>query len=216
MAEPRRLPRWLWPVGLAGVLVGGGLLAAAPLAATGPSYKNFRIPSESMEPTLRTREQFIARTSDFLPIERGGVYLVRKRDVVYAFRVIGVPGDMIELVGGKVRINNQLATYSGRAIAGLSGTCPGGKPAQVRREHLPGGAAHAIQLCQVSHGQDMPARTLPPGQYFLLGDNRGNAADSRYDGPDWGLGLVPESDFVGKAERIFVSSDSSRIGKEID
>lgn len=216
MSEARRLPRWLWPVGLVGVLVGGGLLTVTPFAATGPSYKNFRIPSESMEPTLRTREQFIARTSEFLPIERGGVYLVRKREVVYAFRVIGVPGDVVELVGGKVRINDQTADYSQSGIAGLSGTCPHGELAQVRREILPGGASHAIQLCPVNHGQDLPARKLPPGQYFLLGDNRGNAADSRFDDTDWGLGLVPESDFIGKAERIFVSSDSARIGQEID
>jgi signal peptidase I len=192
------------------------LLAAAPFAATGPSYKNFRIPSESMEPTLRTREQFIARTSEFLPIARGDVYLVRKRDVVFAYRVIGLPGDTVAMTSSKVVLNGQPATYASDSIAGAAGSCVSGERPQVRREHLPGGASHAIQLCQVSHGQDMAARKLPPGQYFLLGDNRGNAADSRYDGPDWGLGLVPEGDFVGKAERIFVSSDSSRIGKEID
>lgn len=216
MTEPRRLPRWLWPVGLAGVLVGGGLLAAAPFAATGPSYQNFRIPSESMEPTLRTREQFIVRTSEFLPIVRGGVYLVRKRDVVFAYRVIGLPGDTVAIINSKVVLNNQPANYADSALASAAGSCVSGERPQIRREVLPGGAAHAIQLCQVSHGQDMPARKLPPGQYFLLGDNRGNAADSRYDGRDWGLGLVPEGDFIGKAERILVSSDSARIGQEID
>ena len=216
MSEPRRLPRWLWPVGLAGVLGGGALLATGLLADTGPSYRNFVIPSESMEPTLRTREQFLARTSDFLPIERGAVYLVRKRGVVFAYRVIGLPGDTVAMASSKVVVNNQSATYSRDAITGTAGSCMSGERPQVRREQLPGGASHEIQLCEVSHGQDMDAMKIPVGHYFLLGDNRGNAADSRYSGPHWGLGLVPESDFVGKAERILVSRDSARIGKEID
>lgn len=214
MTEPRRLPRWLWPTGLAAVLLGGGLLASGLLAETGPSYKNFVIPSESMEPTLRAREQFIARTSDFLPIERGAVYLIRKGKAVHAFRVIGLPGDEVEITGGGVLIGDKAAWYSDDGTAGLTGTCRLNR-ALVRREHFPGGASHAIMACGDSFGRDQPAIRIPAGQYFLLGDNRSNAADSRFSG-DFGLGLVPEGDFVGKAERIFISSDSARIGKEID
>jgi signal peptidase I len=214
VSEPRRLPRWLFPVGLAGVLVGGGLLASGLLADTGPSYKNFVIPSESMEPTLRTGEQFVARTSDFLPIERGGIYLVRKGGAVHAYRVIGLPGDQVELTGSGVVLNSKAAAYDDKNISGLTGTChlPS---ARVRRETLPSGESHAILACGGGFGHDMPATKIPAGHYFLLGDNRANAADSRFSG-DVGLGLVPESDFVGKATRIFISSDSTRIGKEID
>lgn len=215
MSDARRLPRWLWPVGLAGVLGGGGLLASGLLAEPGPRYQNFVIPSESMEPTLRTREQFIVRTSDFLPIERGGVYLVRKRGVAFAYRVIGLPGDVIAITGSKLSINDAVAEYSGQGVAGLTGTCSFGA-ATVRREFLPGGTSHAIMGCSGNFGNDQPAVKIPAGHYFLLGDNRGNAADSRFTGPDWGLGMVPESDFVGKAERILLSRDSARIGKEID
>ena len=214
MSEARRLPRWLLPVGLAGVLVGGILLASGLVAETGPGYKNFRIPSASMEPTLRTGEQFIARTSDFLPIERGGVYLVRKKEATHVFRVIGLPGDEIEFIGGGVFLKDKAAYYSDERTSGLTGTCGKGPPI-IRREHLPGGASHAIMACNYSFGQDMPAVRIPAGHYFLLGDNRSNAADSRFAG-DFGLGLVPEGDFVGKAERVFVSSETARIGKEID
>jgi signal peptidase I len=211
VSEQRRLPRWLWPVGLAGALAGGGML----LAETGPTYKNFRIPSGSMEPTLRSGEQFIARTSDFLPIERGGVYIVRKRGVNFVFRVVGLPGDEIEIIGGGVFLKDKAAYYSDDGTKGLTGTCPKDRPV-IRREHLPGGASHAIMACNFSFGQDMPAMKIPAGHYFLLGDNRSNAADSRFNRPDLGLGLVPEADFVGRAERIFVSGDTSRIGQEID
>jgi signal peptidase I len=214
MAAPGRLPRWLWPVGLAAVLVGGGVLASGLLAETGPSFKNFRIPSASMEPTLRTGEQFIARTSDFLPIQRGAIYLVRKRSAVHAYRVIGLPGDIVEIKSDGVSLNKKAAAYDDKDIAGLTGTChlPS---AQVRRETLPSGESHAILVCGGGFGQDMPAIKIPADQYFLLGDNRANAADSRFTG-GFGLGFVPEGDFVGKAERIFISSDSARIGKEID
>ena len=214
MTEPRRLPRWLWPTGLAGALVGGGLLASALVAETGPSYKNFRIPSASMEPTLRTGEQFIARTSDFVPIVRGGVYLVRKRGVVHAYRVIGLPGDEVEITGSGVFLNNKAASYTEKDIAGLTGTCH--RPsAHVRRETLPSGESHAILVCDGGFGQNMPATKIPADHYFLLGDNRANAADSRFTG-DFGVGLVPAADFIGKAERVFVSRDNARIGKEID
>ncbi len=202
------------------MLAAGAILAGLPSdkglsAETGPRFQNFVIPSESMEPTLRIREQFIARTSDFLPIERGGVYLVRKRGVVFAFRVIGLPGEEIEIIGGGVFQKGQGAEYSKDGIAGLTGTCPKG-PALIRREHLPGGASHAIMACDDSFGRDMPALKIPAGHYFLLGDNRGNAADSRFSGPDFGLGLVTEADFIGKAQRIIMSSDITRIGKAID
>ena len=62
----------------------------------------------------------------------------------------------------------------------------------------------------------MPEIIVPAGHYFLLGDNRSNAADSRFPDTGSGVGLVPEDDFIGKAGRISFSSDPARIGKEID
>ncbi len=198
-----------------GLTLGSGLLASELLADTGAGLQNFTIPSVSMEPTLRGREQFIARTTDFLPITRGSIYLVRKRGVTYAFRVIGLPGDTIEIIGGGVFLNNKAAHYSNPDRVGLTGTCANGRPL-FRREHLPGDESHVVMACNHSFGQDMPAIVLPAGHYFLLGDNRSNAADSRFFGADFGVGLVPESDFIGRAERISFSHDGARIGAEID
>lgn len=201
--------------GLMGLTLGGGLLASELLADTGAGLQNFTIPGMSMEPSLRSREQFVARTTDFLPVARGSIYLVRKRGVTYVFRVIGLPGDTIEITGGGVFLNNKAAYYSEPDPAGLTGTCANGRPL-FRAEHLPDGESHVIMACNYSFGEDMPAITVPAGHYFLLGDNRNNAADSRFSGPDSGIGLVSASDFVGKAERISSSSDSARIGKKID
>ncbi|WP_447757624.1 signal peptidase I [Sphingopyxis fribergensis] len=208
-------PRRILQLTLAAMLLGCGLSAGELHADTGAGSQNFTIPSASMEPTLRSREQFVARTTDFLPIARGTVYLVRKDGVTYAFRVIGLPGDTIAITGGGVFLNNRAAFYSNPDPAGLTGTCTDGRPL-FRRENLPGGESHIVMACNYGFGPDMPAIVVPAGHYFLLGDNRSSAADSRFSGTDLGVGLVPESDFVGKAERIFFSSDSARIGKEID
>ena len=195
--------------------MGGGLLASELLADTGARLQNFTIPSTSMEPALRSGEQFVARTADFMPVTRGAVYVVRKGGVAYAFRVIGLPGDEIAITGGGVFLNNKPAYYSNPDPDGLAGTCANGRPL-FRREPLPSDESYVIMACNYSFGKDMPDIVVPAGHYFLLGDNRSNAADSRFSGPDLGVGLVPESDFIGKAERIFFSSDRARIDKKID
>lgn len=205
-----RWSRWLLPLGLAGVA-----LATGSLASTSGGFQRFRIPSESMAPALRSGEQFIARTTSLLPIARGSVYVVRKGREVRVFRVIGLPGDTLEIIGGGVFLNDKSAYYSDDNITGATGTCSRGLPL-FRREHLPGGASHVIMACDYGFGRDMPVILVPAHHYFLLGDNRSNAADSRFAGRDFGVGLVPETDFVGKAERLFFSSDSARIGKAID
>ena len=168
-----------------------------------------------MEPTLRQGETFLARTGDFGPIERGGVFVVRKRGTHYVMRVVGLPGDQFEVTGSGIFLKDKAAYYSDENTDGAIGTCAKGPPL-ILREHLPGGASHLIMACNYSFGEDQPPILIPAGHYFLMGDNRSNAADSRFNSPDLGLGLVPASDFVARAERIFLSSDVRRIGKEID
>jgi signal peptidase I len=203
------------------ILAAAAATGSAPAIGTTPpagslqTAKQFRMSSVVMEPTLRLGETFLARTGEFGPIERGGVYVVRKRGVDYVARVIGLPGDQFEITGGGMFLKDSAAHYSNADIAGSMGTCAKGPPL-IRREHLPGGASHLIMACNYSFGSDQPPIIIPADHYFLMGDNRSNAADSRFDRPDMGLGLVPLKDFVGKAERIFLSSDSTRIGKEID
>lgn len=203
------------PLGMAGALLGSGLAANEPPADAGTGQQEFRMRGKSMEPAIRSDERLTARTSGFLPITRGSVYLVRKQGEVRALRVIGLPGDRVAITGGGVFLNDRAAYYSDPDPAGLAGDCAKGAPL-FRREHLPGEEAHVVIACDYSFGSDMPAIIVPAGHYFLLGDNRSNAADSRFPDTGSGVGLVPEADLIGKAERISFSSDAARIGEEID
>jgi signal peptidase I len=204
---------------LAGLAISAAALAAPPPtegpAADGPTARHFRMSSAVMEPTLRQGETFLARTSALLPIERGGVYVVRKRGAEYVVRVIGLPGDIVEVVGGGVFLEAGSVRYSDEGTADITASCASGTP-RVRREHLPGGASHLIMACNLNFGRDRAPIRIPAGHYFLMGDNRSNAADSRFDTPGFGLGLVPEQDFVAQAERILLSTDPTRIGQGID
>lgn len=211
------IPHRMLPLGLAGALLSGGLAANERPADASASagLQEFRMPGKSMEPALRSDERLTARTSDFLPITRGSVYLVRKQGEVRALRVIGLPGDRVAMTGGGVFLNGRAAYYSDPDPAGLAGHCAKGAPL-FRREHLPDDEAHVVIACDYGFGPDMPVIIVPAGHYFLLGDNRSNAADSRFSDTGPGVGFVPEADFIGKAERISFSSDAARIGKDID
>ena len=210
------IPHRMLSLGLTGALLSSGVAAADERPADADTgLQEFRMSGKSMEPALRNDERLTARPTGFLPIARGSVYLVRKRGEVRALRVIGLPGDKVAMIGGGVFLNGRAAYYSDPDPAGLAGHCAKGAPL-FRREHLPDNEAHVVMACDYSFGPDMPAIVVPAGHYFLLGDNRSNAADSRFPDSDSGIGLVSEADFIGKAERISFSSDAARINKKID
>jgi len=123
----------------------------------------------------------------------------------YIKRVVGLPGDRIQVIQGVVQINGQAvkeerigeepidlgAGYRGRAVAYW--------------ETLPGGVRHKIH--KISDGRGVFNNTgvyeVPQGSFFMMGDNRDNSTDSR----DPSVGYVPFENFVGRAEIIFFSID---------
>ncbi len=123
----------------------------------------------------------------------------------YIKRVMGLPGDKIQVIQGVVHINGQAvkeekigeepidlgAGYRGRAVAYW--------------ETLPNGVRHRIH--KISDGRGVFNNTgvyeVPRGHFFMMGDNRDNSTDSR----DPSVGFVPFENFVGRAEIIFFSID---------
>jgi signal peptidase I len=114
-------------------------------------------------------------------------------------RVIGLPGDVIEMRRDRLFLNGAAVAYAPRP-AGLtdSGT---GEDAWLAEERLPG-RAHPVMfqprrraVCTFG-----PVR-VPPGGYFMLGDNRDNSHDSRY------FGSVPRDRIVGRATTVIASAD---------
>jgi signal peptidase I len=192
-------------------------------------FQPFRIPSSSMEGTLEigdylfvskftygysqysvpffTPVAFAGRVMD-RPAERGDVVVFRfppdpTQD--YIKRVVGVPGDRVQMIGGVLHINGEPVKLE--RIEDRVTLSDDGSEERVARfmETLPGGVKHVI-LKSKEFGEldETEEFKVPPGNYFMMGDNRDNSNDSRA-----AVGFVPEQNLVGRAEVVFFSHDGS-------
>ncbi|HWA59998.1 MAG TPA: signal peptidase I [Caulobacteraceae bacterium] len=212
----------------------------------------YSIPSHAMEPTFREGDTaFVAEYAygwshalpgqppsrqprlGFRPPERGDLVVFRlPRDgrTSYIKRLIGLPGDRVAMRGGALYLNGKAVPT--RFVANRTAHDRGiAEPVAWLEETLPDGRRYTVQ----DHGRGYPADdtgdyVVPPHCYFMLGDNRDNSADSRFDpglppqspmlgGCGWdashdadlgdiGVGFVPEDDLIGKV--VFVA----RTGRE--
>lgn len=163
--------------------------------------------------------------------ERGDVVVFRSpagdKDMVK--RVIGLPGDMVQMRDGtlylngeavpKVRIADSLVPVSPNSpcnLFGGSGTreiaAPDGGSlcAYPRyRETLPGGRSYEVLDQRLGPGDNTEVFLVPEGHYFMLGDNRDDSADSRFAPERDGIGMLPEENLIGRALITFFSTDGS-------
>jgi signal peptidase I len=218
--------------GWRGQLVQLAAIVLVVFLAKGALAEPFYVPSGSMEPTLLIGDALLASKFAYgystasLPIQinlpetkrvfgatpkRGDVVVFRwpgDRSQAWVKRVIGLPGDRIQMRQGQLFINDRPATLKPDGIGEAEDDNGGTEPAHRYIETLPGGIAHEILKLYDNYRLDnTPEVTVPPGRLFVMGDNRDNSADSRVPVRDGGVGLLPMDDLVGRADAVVGSWD---------
>jgi len=194
------------------------------------AYEPFNIPSGSMIPTLLVGDYlFVSKFSYgysryslpfgmplfsgrilFRPPHRGDVVVFKlptDNSTDYIKRVIGLPGDSIQMKEGQLYING--SEVPRKRIADYLYAAGDGTIVPMRQyiETLPNGMQHRI----IKLGNNGPLDNtqvyhVPPGDYFMMGDNRDNSEDSRVLAA---VGYVPAENLIGKAQFIFFSTNGS-------
>jgi signal peptidase I len=142
--------------------------------------------------------------------ERGDVIVFRlPRDpsTTYVKRLIGLPGDRIQMQGGRLYINDAIGPR--RAIGPFANDVGGrGIASTLYVETLPNGREHElVEISDAEQHDDTPSFVVPPKHYFMMGDNRDNSLDSRIAAEDGGVGFVPEDNLVARADLVLLSRD---------
>jgi signal peptidase I len=188
-------------------------------------WQPFSIPTASMQSTMMIGDYFVAskfawglgRYSFGIPVPLGNRILAfgepQRGDVAvfhneptnedYIKRVIGLPGDKIQMKEGRLYINGEMLRREevGRGTDIDSYMTP--VQVTLYKETLPNGVTHTIQ--EISDDQpldDTAEYVVPAGHYFMMGDNRDRSADSRVLSQ---VGYVPATNLLGKAEARFFS-----------
>lgn len=170
----------------------------------------FYCAGQSMSPTLLRGDRFLVNKMLGRRLPRRGDIIVflnpENREVRYVKRVIGLPGDAVAVRGNDVHVNGQRLEHE--PAKALDQTLLESSSAQLAYE-TNGEATYRIQLARdASAIPDYPETRIPPGHCFVLGDNRGEAVDSRR------FGFVPLGDILGKAQYLYSPAKRwSRFGR---
>ncbi|WP_137135262.1 signal peptidase I [Rhizobium sp. FKY42] len=197
-------------------------------------FQPFTIPSGSMMPTLLVGDYIFVNKFAYgyskysLPLSpnlfsgrilaseptRGDVIVFRlptDPNVDYIKRLIGLPGDRIQMINGVLHLNGKPVPKQPDGKFTSDYRLDPGTDVPVFRETLDNGKAYeTLDQIQDGRGDNTREFVVPAGHYFFMGDNRDNSLDSRFD-----VGYVPAENLVGRASIIFFSLGNDTSFSEI-
>ncbi len=204
------------------------LTCALMLAAGTAIGQPFIVPSGSMEPTLMIGDEIAAAKyaygysrfsvpfglmPDFKgrilaqPPVRGDVVvfaLPRDSSQIYVKRVIGLPGDRVQMRHGMLFLNGEAVPR--RAVGPVTVSLEGHQARGTKYvETLPNGRRHDIITLAGGPLDDTREFMVPDKSYFMMGDNRDNSLDSRVSPAEGGVGFVPAENLIGRVDRVLFS-----------
>jgi signal peptidase I len=220
------------------LLIGFLALLAIALLIRSLALQSYSTPSTSMTPTLQKGDYFFASKSAYgygkysfpfgltswvhgrilgVPPKRGDLVVFRneKTDTDYVKRIIGMPGERIQMRNARLFIDGRIVER--RAVESpFEMRDPSGKSifAAAYDEALPDRPVHRIIQLEGDEGplSNTEEFVTPPDAYFVMGDNRDNSLDSR-SGPSGGVGFATYQNLIGKAELIYYSVDEGAEGQ---
>jgi signal peptidase I len=190
-------------------------------------FEPFNIPSGSMIPTLLIGDYLFVSKFSYgysryslpfgLPLipgrlmfsepQRGDVVvfkLPRDNSTDYIKRIVGLPGDRLQVIGGVLQVNGQPVKRE-RIDDFVDGLGRNAQRYSQFIETLPNGRRHRIiEASDDGPLDNTPVYTVPAGHYFAMGDNRDNSLDSRVLS---GVGFIPAVNLVGRADFMFFSTN---------
>ena len=205
---------WLW---VRPILITCGIV----LTAKSVLADWYHVPTGSMKPTIVEGDRLFVnklayglrvpfsmwRVTTWSAPARGEIIVCYPpgKEECFVKRVIGIPGDRVAMHDNAVFLNGKKLSYE-LADAGFREVIPAEeRPEHVYLEEDLSGERHAVMLTpHVMALRTFPTVTVPPGHYFVMGDNRDNSSDSR------SFGFVSESRVLGQAHSVVVSFDRDR------
>lgn len=216
------------------LIVIAGMIAGLFVLPFGWGVRTFRMPSGSMQPALYAGDYFVVTKWSYgygrysfapFPGPSGGRVLAQtpaRGDLVvfrptpepdrdFVKRVIGLPGDRVQMIGGVLHLNGGPVPREDLGVVSFGDEYGGTITARAYRETMTDGAAYVVLDRGDFELDNTREFVVPEGHIFLLGDDRDNSADSRVPSV---VGYVPMDNLVGGVAWVLESSPAARLAAD--